>query len=80
MIDEDLAWMDVKIDEKFIQSDRIPVYYEYAEKLIKLGGAYMCTCEGGVFKNLKDQSNACPCRDMGVEENLKLWKEMEDHG
>lgn len=78
MIDEDLEWMDVKIDEKFIQSDRIHSYYEYAEKLIKLGGAYMCTCEGGVFKNLKDQSNACPCRDMGVEENLKLWKEMED--
>lgn len=77
MIEEDLAWMDVKIDEKFIQSDRIPIYYEYARKLIKLGGAYMCTCEGGVFKNLKDQSKACPCRDKGVHENLRLWKEMD---
>ncbi|MGZ7116165.1 MAG: glutamate--tRNA ligase [Methanobacterium sp.] len=77
MITEDLDWMDVKIDEKFIQSDRIPIYYEYARKLIELGGAYMCTCEGGVFKNLKDQQKACPCRDMGIQENLKLWEEMD---
>lgn len=63
MIEEDLDWMDVKIAEKFIQSDRIPIYYKYAEKLIELGCAYMCTCEGGAFKNLKDQSKACPCRD-----------------
>ena len=78
MIEEDLRWMGVKIDEKYIQSDRLPIYYEYAEKLIKLGGAYMCTCEGGEFKKLKDQSMACPCRDRGMEENLKLWKEMEN--
>ncbi|MGZ7069764.1 MAG: glutamate--tRNA ligase [Methanobacterium sp.] len=77
MITEDLDWMDVKIDEKFIQSDRIPIYYEYAQKLIELGGAYMCTCEGGVFKNLKDQQKVCPCRDMGIQENLKLWEEMD---
>ena len=78
MIDEDLSWMDVKIDEKFIQSDRIPIYYEYAQKLIELGGAYMCTCEGGEFKKLKDQKLPCPCRDQGIEENLKLWEEMEN--
>lgn len=76
MIDEDLAWMGINIDEKHIQSDRIPIYYSLAEKLIRLGGAYMCTCEGGVFKNLKDQSKACPCRDMGARENLRQWKKM----
>ena len=78
MIDEDLAWMGIEIDEKVIQSDRLPIYYEYAEKLIELGGAYMCTCEGGEFKKLKDQSKACPCRDLGVEDNLKRWKNMEN--
>ncbi|MDI6723282.1 MAG: glutamate--tRNA ligase [Methanobacterium sp.] len=78
MINEDLSWMDIKIDEKVIQSDRLPIYYEYAEKLIELGGAYMCTCEGGEFKKLKDQSKACPCRDLGVEDNLKRWENMEN--
>lgn len=78
MIDEDLAWMDVKIDERVIQSDRLPIYYEYAEKLIEIGGAYMCTCEGGVFKELKDKSEPCSCRDLTVTENIKRWKEMEN--
>ncbi len=77
MIRGDLDWMDIKIDQEFIQSDRIPVYYEYARRLIEVDGAYMCTCEGGVFKNLKDQKKACPCRDRDVHENLKLWEKME---
>ena len=78
MIDEDMEWMGIKIDQKVIQSDRLHIYYEYAEKLIILGGAYMCTCEGGEFKKLKDQSEACPCRDLNVEDNLKRWENMEN--
>ncbi len=78
MIEEDLEWLGVKIDEKVIQSDRLPIYYEYAEKLIEMEAAYMCTCEAGEFKKLKDASTACTCRDMGVEENLKRWKNMEN--
>lgn len=78
MIDEDLEWLGVKIDEKVIQSDRLPIYYEYAEKLIEMDAAYMCTCEAGEFKKLKDELTACPCRDLGVEENLKRWKNMEN--
>ena len=78
MIDEDLQWMGVKFDEKIIQSDRLPIYYEYAEKLIEMGAAYMCDCEAGEFKKLKDQSLPCPCRDLSLEENLKRWKNMEN--
>jgi glutamyl-tRNA synthetase len=76
MIEEDLNWLKVKWQEKFIQSDRIPLYYEYAEKLIELGAAYMCTCEGSEFKKLKDESQPCPCRELPVEENRELWKKM----
>lgn len=78
MITEDLSWMNIKIDEKYIQSDRIPIYYDYAQKLIEAGGAYMCTCEGGEFKKLKDNSIICPCRNMDVDKNLKLWNEMHN--
>jgi len=80
MIPEDLKWMGVEWDEEFIQSDRMEIYYEYALKLIKLGGAYMCTCPGEVFKELKDSSQSCPHRDATVEENLKLWGEMPETG
>ncbi|SCG85891.1 glutamate--tRNA ligase [Methanobacterium congolense] len=76
MIEEDLKWLGFNWNEKVIQSDRMETYYQYAEELIKLGQAYMCTCDGGDFKKLKDELKACPCRDNTVEENLKLWKEL----
>jgi glutamyl-tRNA synthetase len=75
MIQEDLEWLGVSIDEIYFQSDRFPIYYEYGEKLIGLGAAYMCTCDGGEFKKLKDECKPCPCRDNSIEENIKLWKE-----
>ena len=72
-IPEDLEWLDVQADETYIQSDRLDVYYEYAVKAIECGAAYMCTCDGGDFKKLKDNKEACPCRSHSVEENLELW-------
>ncbi len=80
MIGEDLKWMGVKWDEEIIQSDRMEIYYEHAEELIKNGGAYMCTCPGDVFKELKDTSKSCPHRDASVEENLTLWNKMPETG
>ncbi|MCK9151359.1 glutamate--tRNA ligase [Methanobacterium alcaliphilum] len=76
MIPEDLSWMGVECNETFIQSDRIPIYYEYAQKAIEIGAAYMCTCDGGDFKKLKDEKISCPCRDLPIEENLRRWEEM----
>jgi len=75
MIQEDLKWLGIVVDEVYFQSERFPIYYEYAEKLIDLGAAYMCTCDGGEFKKLKDQCMPCPCRDNSLEENMVLWKE-----
>ncbi|WP_054834716.1 glutamate--tRNA ligase [Methanobrevibacter arboriphilus] len=78
MIQEDLEWLNIKIDEIYYQSDRFPIYYEYAEKLIKNGAAYMCQCEGGEFKKLKDACEPCPCRSKSPEENMVLWREFPD--
>lgn len=75
MIQDDLKWLDIKVDEIYYQSDRFPVYYEYAEKLIEIGAAYMCQCDGGDFKKLKDACEPCPCRSKSPEENMELWKE-----
>ncbi|MDR1721742.1 MAG: glutamate--tRNA ligase [Methanobrevibacter sp.] len=78
MIEEDLKWLDIKVDEVYYQSDRFEIYYDYAKKLIEIGAAYMCSCDGGEFKKLKDESIACPCRGLTVEENLKKWEEFPD--
>lgn len=78
MMEEDLEWMGFNWNEKYIQSDRIETYYKYAEKLIQLEKAYMCTCEGGEFKKLKDQCTPCPCRELPAESSMKLWNEMKN--
>lgn len=77
MIPEDLKWLGINPNEIIYQSDRFEIYYDYALQLIENGAAYMCTCDGATFKELKDNCKACPCRDNSVEENLKLWDKFD---
>ncbi|WP_297981675.1 glutamate--tRNA ligase [uncultured Methanobrevibacter sp.] len=78
LIQEDLKWLGIDVDEVYYQSDRFETYYEIAEELIRREAAYMCTCDGGDFKKLKDNCQACPCRDNSVEENMELWKKFPE--
>jgi glutamyl-tRNA synthetase len=73
---EDLDWLGVKIDEKYIQSDRIEIYYEYAVKLLKEGNAYVCICETEKFRELYRASKACPCRNLPPKTQLARWYQM----
>ncbi|RLI23532.1 glutamate--tRNA ligase [Candidatus Bathyarchaeota archaeon] len=75
-IREDLIWLGCKWDEEYIQSDRIPIYYEHAEKLINLGKAYVCTCEREDFRRLVNSRTPCPCRGLSPHENLDRWNSM----
>lgn len=77
-IREDLAWLGCKPDKEFIQSDRIPIYCEYAEKLLKAGNAYVCTCNPEKFKKKLSARTACPCRDLPPKEHLVRWQKMLD--
>jgi glutamyl-tRNA synthetase len=76
MVREDIAWLGLAVHDIVYQSDRLDLYYGYARKLIERGGAYLCTCEGDMFRDLKLAKKACPCRDHPVEENLALWEAM----
>jgi glutamyl-tRNA synthetase len=73
---EDAEWLGAKPDEVVIASDRIELYYKYAEELIKLGKAYVCFCSREEFKKLKDAMLACAHREAPPEENLKHWQSM----
>jgi glutamyl-tRNA synthetase len=75
-IKEDLDWLSCRPDEIYYQSDRLEIYYDYAEKLIGLGGAYVCTCKPEAFRKLVAEGKACPCRSLSVEENMKRWNDM----
>ena len=75
---EDLKWLGCSWDAEYIQSDRLPIYYELAEELIKLGGAYVCTCEREVFRKKSKAKQGCPCRRLSAEESLVRWNMMLD--
>ena len=73
-IREDLAWLECKPDEEYIQSDRIPIYYEYAERLLKNGNAYICTCQPELFRKKILASKPCKCRNLPSEGHLARWQ------
>ncbi len=80
MVKEDIKWLGLGITETVTQSDRLSIYYDLCDQLIRKGGAYVCTCDNEHFKELKQAKTACPHRDQSVEVNHDLWKKMLDHG
>ncbi|MBR6204319.1 MAG: glutamate--tRNA ligase [Candidatus Methanomethylophilaceae archaeon] len=71
MIPEDLDWLGVKCTKRFIQSERFELYYGYTRKLVEQGNAYVCTCDGDHWRELKEKKTACPCRELPVETQLE---------
>lgn len=63
-IREDLRWLGIDWDEEYVQSDRLEIYYGYAERLLRKGRAYVCTCEVKGFRGLRDSGKPCPCRGL----------------
>jgi len=78
LIKKDSNWLFDGIAKVLIQSDRMKLYYEYAEKLIKKDSAYVCTCTSEKFKEFVDKKINCPCRKFSIKENLERWKKMLD--
>jgi len=76
LIREDLAWLNCKPDEEYIQSDRIPIYYEYAQKLIEDGNAYVCQCQPEQFRKKILANEPCKCRELPPEKQIARWKKM----
>ena len=55
-------------------SDDMKKLYKYAEKLIKLGKAYMCFCPQEKLKELREKGIECSCREYDAKKNLSEWK------
>lgn len=56
----------------YVQSERLPIYKEYAEKLVKSGHAYYCFCTAERLESLKDDKGIGGydghCRELPQEE------------
>jgi glutamyl-tRNA synthetase len=79
-IRQDLKWLGCTIDEEYVQSDRLPIYYEYTERLIGDGNAYVCECPSEEFRKITIAKQACPCRDLPANEHLERWHLMLSGG
>jgi len=76
-IPEDAKWVTKdNISKVVIQSGRLPIYYEYFEKLLDLEKAYVCDCDPDEYKELIKKSQACPCRKL--KDQKQRWKNMFD--
>ena len=80
MIEKEAKWITKGKVKIVIQSERMNLYYKYAEKLIKKKAAYVCTCNPEEFKELILAKKACPCKKQTVKENTLKWKKMLDKG
>ena len=77
MIEEDSRWLtDDNVDKVVIQSSRLGIYYDHAEKLVKMGKAYVCECDADKFREMKAKGKACLCRDLDKKEQALRYAKM----
>ncbi|MEM4271771.1 MAG: glutamate--tRNA ligase [Candidatus Pacearchaeota archaeon] len=77
LIREAFDWLGVKYDKEIIyKSDRLQIYYDYAEKLISLDKAYVCKCSVETLRKNREKGVECKCRSASIEDNIENWKKM----
>ena len=79
---EDITWLGANPDAVFYGSDYFDKCYEYAEKLILDGKAYVCELSADEMREyrgtLTEPGKNSPWRDRPVEENLDLFRRMKN--
>ena len=77
---EDVRWLGFQWNGLYYASDYFEQLYQWAEKLIQDGKAYVCDLSGEETRQyrgtLTEPGRNSPFRDRSVEENLKLFRAM----
>lgn len=77
LLEEDSKWITKNgITQVIIQSDRLGVYYDYAERMIQQQAAYVCTCTADAFRKLAVERRECNCRSLPKTEQVNRWAKM----
>lgn len=76
LIKEGLDWLGVNCHDVLYKSDRIEIFYKYAEEMIRKQLAYVCTCSEKILRGNRKKGIPCECRSSTAEENLKKWEQM----
>jgi len=78
LIKDGLDWLGVKVHKVLYKSDRMLIFYKYAETMLKKGFAYVCFCSVEELRSGRRTGTACTHRSQTPEENLRLWKGILD--
>ncbi len=73
----DLRWLGIEWDRLTIMSEHFDELEKLAEKLIRLGKAYVCTHSVEEIRERRAKLEPDPCREHSKSENLELWEEMK---
>lgn len=77
LIKDDASWItNDSVSETIIQSSRLGIYYDYAEKLVAIGKAYVCICDNDVWREMKAKKEACPCRSIEIKDQQIRYAKM----
>ncbi len=77
LLEEDGEWLSEGKSETIIQSDRMNLYYNYIEKLLKNNNIYVCECTSESFRNFSKKKKECPCRNLNQKIQSERWKKMK---
>ena len=80
LIPEALDWLQVNYVKPIIyKSDRLHIYYSYAEQLIRKKKAYVCFCDPETLHKNRVQGIECEHRNYDIVKNLEEWNNMLDY-
>jgi len=74
-----LDWLQVNYALPIVyKSDRLEIYYNYAEQLIRKKKAYVCFCDAETLHKNREKGKECEHRDYDIIKNLEEWNNMLD--
>ena len=76
LIPDAWKWLGVKYKKEYFKSDRLEIYYEYAEKLVEMNKAYVCYCKVEDLRKNRAEAKECSCRQYPKGIQHARWKEL----
>jgi len=75
-----LDWAGITIHDVVYKTDRIPLHYEWAEKLIETGATYVDECSAEELRKHREAGTACRHRTQEIDETHAMWRAMLEGG
>lgn len=76
VIRHDLEIAEVPVDRVLYKSDRVPLFYPWARRVIEHDAAYVCECPAETLRENRRAGVACAHRGQTREETLERWDRM----